>query len=134
LQADSCLPVTVASYAFDKSLRLLTAKDYKPVFDNAKIKASTQQVLILSRPNQREHPRLGLVIAKKHIRLAVDRNRVKRIIRESFRLHRPQLPALDIVVLARPKLGQLDNAELHATLEQLWRKLQHKSQKLPQSS
>ena len=42
--------------------------------------------------------RLGLVIPKRQVRLAVHRNRLKRWIRESFRHHQQQLPAADIVV------------------------------------
>lgn len=127
------MPVTVADCSFNKSLRLLSARDYKPVFDKAEIKASTQHVLILSRPNQFSKPRLGLVIAKKNVRLAVQRNRIKRVIRESFRLNQAQLPHLDIVVLARRELDSLDNAMLHNTFEQLWQKLQRKAQKKRQS-
>lgn len=117
----------MTDFRFDKSLRLLSAKDYKPVFDKAEFKASTQQVLFLSRSNRLSHSRLGLVIAKKNVRLAVQRNRIKRVIRESFRTHQAQLPAIDIVVLARRNLGDLDNAALHKTCEQLWQKLQRKA-------
>lgn len=119
----------MADYCFNKSLRLLTAKDYKPVFDNAKYKVSSQQLLFLSRPNQRSNSRLGLVIAKKNVRLAVQRNRIKRVIRESFRLHQAELPALDIVVLTRRGLDKLDNDALHKSVEQLWQQLQRKANK-----
>ncbi|HSC66824.1 MAG TPA: ribonuclease P protein component, partial [Cellvibrio sp.] len=59
------------SFRFTKSLRLLCAADFKPVFDDAPFRASHQYFLILARLNQQTEPRLGLVMAKKHIRRAV---------------------------------------------------------------
>lgn len=117
----------MADYSFDKSRRLLKAADYKPVFDKAVFKVSSQQVLFLSRPNRLSHPRLGLVIAKKNVRFAVQRNRIKRIIRDSFRLNQADIPALDIVVLARRNLDALDNKALHKTIAQLWQQLHRKA-------
>lgn len=74
------------------------------------------------------HPRLGLVIAKKNIKLAVGRNRVKRLIRESFRSRQHQLPAIDAIVLARKGLDQLNNGDIDKILDKLWQKLQTKVQ------
>ena len=74
-------------------------------------------------PNGREVARLGLAVPKRHIRRAVARNRIKRIVRESFRHHQALLCGLDIVVLARSGASGRTNRELHARLEQTWRKL-----------
>jgi ribonuclease P protein component len=115
-------------FSFKKSSRLLDANAYKTVFDDAQLKVSRQQVLFLSRPNERSKPRIGLVIAKKNIRHANQRNRIKRILRESFRLHQHQLSALDTVVLARRGLDKLDNAGLHKLFTQLWQQLQKKAE------
>lgn len=108
---------------FGKSSRLLNAADYRAVFDDVEWKVSSKELLCLSRHNGSDHPRLGLVIAKKHIRHAVQRNRVKRIIRESFRLQQHQLPAIDLIILARPGLGNFSNVELHAEMAKLWGRL-----------
>ena len=78
--------------------------------------------------------RLGLVIAKKHVRLAVQRNRVKRQLRESFRRHQQVLVGLDIVVLARPGLGKLDNATLRAMIDAQWQRLLKQQRKQAQDS
>src|SRR5690606_12677704 len=78
--------------------------------------------------------RLGLVIAKKNVRRAVDRNKVKRIARESFRHHRAELDNLDIVVLARKGLGELDNAALHVLFRDMWRRLIKAADKYHRSS
>ncbi len=111
------------AYAFPKSARLLTPGDYQQVFQRGQFKASSKTVLILAIANELSRPRLGLVIAKKNIRLAVQRNRVKRLIRESFRLRQQDMPCLDIVVLARRGLDKHENSLLHAELNTLWDKL-----------
>lgn len=61
----------------------------------------------MARPNARRHARLGLVVGKRQLPRAVDRNRVKRCARASFRLLFPELPACDFVVrvLAQPVRG-----------------------------
>jgi ribonuclease P protein component len=51
---------------------------------------------------------------------AVGRNRIRRIIRESFRLHQASLPAADIVVSARPRCREAHSGELFASLKRLW--------------
>lgn len=79
--------------------------------------------MALVAPNGLGHPRVGLVFSKRNIRLAVDRNRVKRLVRESIRLTQHDLPAVDIVVLARRGAGDLDNGTLHRQLQGMWRRL-----------
>lgn len=111
------------AFTFSKYLRLLNARDYSGVFNDAQYKVSHQRLLILSRNNQTPTPRLGLVIAKKNIRLAVQRNRIKRILRESYRLHQQQMPGLDIVIMARRGLDDLDNKQLHLLINQQWKRL-----------
>ena len=112
-----------ASASFGKAKRLLNASDYSRVFDGAEAKASHKHLLLLAKRNNEPGHRLGLVIAKKNVRLAVQRNRIKRIAREVFR----QLPEseqhLDVVLLARRGLDQLDNTELSSILQQQWQKL-----------
>ncbi|MFV8782901.1 ribonuclease P protein component [Microbulbifer sp. SA54] len=116
-----------SDFAFGKPLRLLNASHYRVVFDDAPVRAAHPQFLILARPNGLDHPRLGLVIAKKHVRHACSRNRIKRIARETFRLQQQQLYPLDAVVLARPGAGELDKAELAKVLQKLWRKLDQRA-------
>ena len=75
---------------------------------------------VLYRPNDADEARLGLAIGKKNCKLAAGRNRLKRIIRESFRQHRSQLAGLDIVVLNQPDAANASNAKLFASLSQHW--------------
>ena len=62
-----------------------------------------------------------MVIAKKHVSSAVQRNRIKRQIRESFRHIAEKLPGMDLVVLARKDADKLDNKELASKLNILWK-------------
>lgn len=113
----------MSDYSFNKQLRLLNASHYQVVFNNVHWKVSTKEFLLLCRPNELPHPRLGIVVAKKHVRLAVQRNRIKRLIRDSFRLNQHQLAGIDIIVLARKDAGLLSNTEILNQTTGLWRRL-----------
>lgn len=67
------------------------------------------------------HARLGLAIAKRHVPLAVDRNRVRRIVRESFRHYQSVIKGIDIVVIAQRELNALSNTCLLEDLNQQWK-------------
>jgi ribonuclease P protein component len=123
----------VADTSFSKSSRLLTAADYKSVFSHAQFKVSCRYFLILAVGSASLKPRLGLVIAKKNISTAVQRNRIKRQIRESFRHSADFLNSLDLVVLARKDADKLDNSHLSdklgVLLQDLSGKLKHGNKK-----
>jgi ribonuclease P protein component len=63
---------------------------------------------VFARPNGLAHARLGIVTSKKVAPRAVDRNRVKRIVREAFRIWRGRLLGLDVLVRMRrcPSRGE----------------------------
>jgi len=67
--------------------------------------------------------RLGLAVSRRVSVDAVRRNRIKRIARESFRRIRSDLPALDILLIARETADAQDNATLRADLDMLWPRL-----------
>ncbi|MGM0782548.1 MAG: ribonuclease P protein component [Pseudomonadota bacterium] len=114
----------MSGHGFPPRLRLLTAGDYRHVFDHAAFKVHGKGLLALACPNQQGHVRLGLVFSKRNVRRAVDRNRLKRLARESIRLQQHRLPAVDIVVLGRRGAHELDNATLHRQLYGMWRRLE----------
>ena len=88
-------------FTFPKEVRLLTASDYSNVFQDVQLRVSSKNFLILARNYEMNYPRLGIIIAKKNVKLSVERNRLKRQLRETFRKQRQMLPSLDIVLLAK---------------------------------
>ena len=102
---------------------MLEAVDFQAVFNDAQFRASHKYLLILARSGRNKvntNARLGLVVAKKHIRLAVERNRIKRLIRESFRLQQQHLKGIDAVVIARRGLDQQSNREIFEAVNEQW--------------
>ncbi len=62
---------------------------------------------------------MGFVVSKKVDKSAVKRNRIKRLIRESFRIKQNLKPA-DYVIMAKPSVAKLDNQQISESLNQLW--------------
>lgn len=115
------------SFSFNCEHRLSTADEFKQVFDIANIKVWNKYLLILGYHTTRDISRLGLVIAKKNIRFAVERNRVKRMLRETFRLNQTDFKSLDIVVIARKGLDTFSNRQLQNLLDKQWFRIKQQS-------
>jgi len=88
---------------------------------------------IVACPNDAGGARLGLAVARKATGDAVQRNRVRRVIRETFRLRQHDLPSVDIVVSARAGIRKARNAELRASLNTLWDRVKDQCASLPRS-
>ncbi|MBE0400384.1 MULTISPECIES: ribonuclease P protein component [Halomonas] len=113
---------------FPRQLRLLNAGDFSHVFEQADLKVHGKGMMALVRFSTRGYPRLGLIVSKKNVKRAVDRNRFKRLVRESVRLRQDHLPSVDIVVLARRGVQDIDNDTLHRQLYGMWKRLQRDAQ------
>lgn len=85
-------------YKFLAKNKLVSQPDLKLVFKNAR-KFNYNFLTILYHPNESNIARLGVIIAKRYVKLAVLRNCIRRNMRESFRLHQHNLCGLDIVVV-----------------------------------
>ena len=109
--------------AFPPTARLSTPGHYQRVFDGPAYKVSSRAFLLLAQAAEAESSRLGVIVAKKHIRRASHRNRIKRLVREHFRLTDLSVH-LDLVVLARAAADQMDNARVREDLTALWQKLE----------
>ena len=108
--------------SFKRSFRLTKATDFERVFSENQ-RSVDDLFTVLYRRNGLGHPRLGLAIAKRQVRFAIERNRLKRLIRESFRVTKEELSDLDIVIIARRKAGASENAVVYASLARHWRSL-----------
>lgn len=106
---------------FRTSNRLKRPEEYKKVFAS-KRRSSDKSFLFLASSNSLNRPRLGLAVPKKHIHSAVERNRLKRVIRESFRLKQDVLNGNDIVVVVRNKLD-VNKKGLQSILSRHWDKV-----------
>ncbi|WP_018994441.1 ribonuclease P protein component [Thioalkalivibrio sp. ALJ2] len=116
--------MTAGAQGFPRQARLLVGADYRHVFADARpIRGRYLTLLYRAREGGGE-PRLGLAIAKRHVRNATDRNRVKRIAREAFRQRRAALPPVDLIVLARAGAGTCDRRALRSEMETLLDRLQ----------
>jgi ribonuclease P protein component len=104
---------------------MLDAASFGRVFKKAR-RSSDRLFTVLYRNNGGNQPRLGLAISKKNCRLAVQRNRLKRLVRESFRQHFQELAGMDIVVLNRRDSHKADNKALFESLAKHWHHCQRK--------
>lgn len=78
---------------------------------------------MIARPNGLGRARLGLAVGVRAAGNAVNRNRVKRVVREAFRHIHQELPAVDLVVNARPAAGKASNADMTASVMALWNRI-----------
>lgn len=108
------------SKQFTRNFKLLKLREFQRVFKNARIKSQDRAFVVLALENDASFARLGMAVAKKHIASAVDRNRIKRLVRESFRHRKTELLNLDIVVIARHGVDKLKNDQVFASLDQHW--------------
>lgn len=84
-------------HRFGREQRILRRREFDAVFRQPSVRVSAPPLWLAARPSDAEAARLGLVVGKNMLRRAVDRNRAKRAIRESFRRCQG-LPPVDIVV------------------------------------
>jgi len=106
---------------FPPDQRLHTTAEFGRVFAEP-ARSSDRFFTVLARPSGRNVARLGLTISRRAAKRAVDRNRLKRVARESFR-HQQALPTWDFVVLARPGADKAERALLRASLDQHFQQL-----------
>lgn len=118
---DDALPAG-QSTRFGRDRRLIHRAQFDAVFKASDFRFRSHPFTILGRDNGTGSARLGLALAKRQLPRAVDRNRVRRLVRESFR-RRHDLPGADLVVMAAAPAAGLDNPTLDRALEQLWQRL-----------
>ena len=111
-------PPSPGSGCFSRLLRLLKPEQFKQVFAEG-CKVGNQQFTLLARRNGLDHVRIGMAIARKSVRRAVDRNRIKRMWREKVRLNQASLAGWDLVVMARPPAAQMDTKQLTSSITHL---------------
>ena len=103
---------------FGRDVRIRKKRDYSTVYQQG-IRRDSKHFIVIVRPNQSGFSRLGVTVSKK-AGGAVTRNRVKRLLREFFRLHQTQFkPAQDIVIIAKRNMPALTYQDVRGELEGL---------------
>jgi ribonuclease P protein component len=87
------------------------------------VRSSDRLFTVLARETRWTESRLGLAISVKSAGGAANRNRVKRLVRESFRANRTKLPKLDIVVMSKPGIAGAGNRKITESLEVHWERI-----------
>ncbi len=105
---------------FKPAQRLRQKSEFDRVYRDAR-RSADAMFAVFARNTGAAVPRLGLAIAARIVGNAVRRNRIKRLVRESFRQHQHELPAVDLVVNARSGAREADNAAITRSLERHWR-------------
>ena len=85
------------SLSLPKQAKLIKTDDFSSVF-NLRKRIASPYLVMRYKPNELNRPRLGLIVAKKNAKLAVERNYMRRVLRELFRLNQHDLPAVDLVI------------------------------------
>lgn len=117
-----CLPkleVMSGCGRFRPANRLNKPADYQELFASGR-RTGDRLFSIITRHNTLTNARLGLAISKKNVPLAVRRNRLKRIIRESFRRHQTELEGLDVMVMVKRQINNTNDDIIIGTLDKHW--------------
>ena len=112
----------MATFRLPKQAKLIKTDDFSSVF-NLRKRIARVYLVIRYKPNQFNRPRLGLIVAKKTAKLAVNRNYMRRVLRELFRLYQHQLPSFDLVIQVQKTFLQTDFVLIKQEFEQLMLKL-----------
>lgn len=109
--------------SFTKAERLLHSNEFKRVFDNPIKKIHSEHLLLFIQTGvpEQTQARLGLAITKKKVKLAVMRNRLKRLSREIFRHTAPTLGSVDVVLIVKKSYAK--KTDLNDELTQIFEKL-----------
>ena len=115
---------------FGKKYHLLKPSEFQHVYSH-KVWTGNREFAVNLCRNQCTHARLGLVVSKKVSKRAVDRNMIKRHVREWFRHNREKLNGFDIIVTAKPTVLNKSTLEQRTALADLWKKAYKKSLSYP---
>ena len=119
-------------FRFPKEHRLLKRLEFKSAL-NGNIKVVTPYIVVLGVPSQSDQTRMGLIVSRK-VGIAVVRNKVKRLLRESFRSISDHCLPMDIVVIARKPAASADvhmlKESLQKALTKVGRKIEARASKI----
>ena len=114
--------IILTSLRFSKQAKLLKTDEFSSVF-NFRKRISAHYLVMHYQPNSQEQARLGLVVGKKTCKLAVDRNYMRRVLREFFRIQQHQIAHVDLVVRVQKKFDRVNFSQIKQEFDSLLLKL-----------
>jgi ribonuclease P protein component len=128
--------LTLTKMTFPKSVRLNRQEEFRDALDNGR-KVVCGDMILFCRPDvtqtRKQSPALGLIVSRK-VGPSVIRNKVKRNLRESFRMLRPELADMaafqnkNIVIIARSTLAKKSQAEVADSLQACLKRLKRQEE------
>jgi ribonuclease P protein component len=107
-------------HRFPRRAHLRASAEFQAVFGGGtRFSGPLFRLQVLPATQGEATARLGMTVSKRVDKRAVQRNRIRRQVREAFRLQRHRLPAGDYVFMAKPEASQVDNPGLRAALLKL---------------
>jgi ribonuclease P protein component len=117
-----------SAHGFPRSRRLTEKREFDALYGKG-WRSGDAYFLVIARENALGHPRLGLSVGVRAAGSAVARNRLKRLLREWFRVQQSATPACDIVVNVRPAAAGAANDVLARSLHGHWEKLRKRCER-----
>jgi len=121
-QAPERLSLTARPLSLPRNRRLLTRRQFDSTMKEGR-RHRDEYFTVYTRSNGLDHGRLGMTVSRRVSAAAVGRNRIRRQIRESFRLNQHALPGIDVVVMANSRAAAGDNTTLRQALNKHWKRL-----------
>lgn len=109
-------------FRLPKQAKLIKTDDFSSVF-NLRKRIANKHLVLRYKPNDNTGARLGLIVAKKTAKLAVQRNYMRRVLRELFRLKQHELPAVDLIIQVQKIFDKPDFFEIKQEFDALCKKL-----------
>jgi ribonuclease P protein component len=112
------------SFRFRSNQRVLKSKDFRKI-SQVGTRVFVKDFLAVVSNAHTDIGRIGITVSKKCSKKAVERNRIKRLVRESYRLNADCLQTKDVVVIAKVHTSEKPNPVLSSELNRLWKKVAH---------
>jgi len=117
----------VPTLRFTKKAKLIKTDEFSSVF-NFRKRISARYLAVHYQPNDFGFARLGLVVGKKVAKRAVDRNYMRRVLREFFRIQQHEINPVNLVIRVQKKFEKEDFLQIKQEFESLIEKVNRRTQ------